>query len=97
MPGLKDGAHDRIFNSMLNGAVCLTDHSKYIDEILTPNSNVVFYGLKQIEMLPFIVKSLMDDKMHMEMLQQNAFKYALENHTWKQRANTLHNELLKFL
>ncbi len=97
MPWFKDGAHDRIFNSMLNGAVCLTDHSKYLDEILTPNKNVVFYDLKQLEMLPFIVKNLLDDNRHMEMMQQDAFMYALENHTWKQRARTLHNELLKFL
>ncbi len=97
MPWFKDGAHDRIFNSMLNGAVCLTDHSKYLDEILTPNKNVVFYDLKQLEMLPFIVKNLLDDNRHMEMLQQDAFMYALENHTWKQRALSLHNELLKFL
>ena len=97
MPWFKDGAHDRIFNSMLNGAVCLTDHSKYLDEILSPNKNVVFYGLKQLEMLPFIVKNLLSDNSHMEMLQQDAFVYALENHTWKQRARTLHNELLKFL
>ena len=27
MPWFRDGAHDRIFNSMLNGALCLTDSS----------------------------------------------------------------------
>ena len=34
MPWFKDGAHDRIFNTMLNGAVCLTDSSSYLDGIL---------------------------------------------------------------
>ena len=33
MPWFKDGAHDRIFNTMLNGSVCLTDSSVYLDEI----------------------------------------------------------------
>lgn len=97
MPWFKDGAHDRIFNSMLNGAVCLTDHSQYIDEILLPNKNVVFYDLKQLEMLPFIAGSLLNDKSQMETIQQEAFKYAAENHTWQQRARMLHNELLKFI
>lgn len=97
MPWFKDGAHDRIFNSMLNGAVCLTDHSKYLDEILTPNKNVVFYDLKQIEMLPFIVNSILSDKDHMRHIQQEAFEYAVKNHSWHQRAKKLHNELLKFL
>lgn len=97
MPWFKDGAHDRIFNSMLNGAVCLTDHSKYLDEILTPNKNVVFYDLKQLEMLPFIVHSLLSDKEHLKQIQQEAFKYASENHTWHQRARMLHEGLLKFI
>lgn len=97
MPWFKDGAHDRIFNSMLNGAVCLTDHSKYLDETLTPNKNVVFYDLKQIEMLPFIVNSILSDKDNMRHIQQEAFKYAAEKHTWYHRAKELHNGLLKFI
>lgn len=97
MPWFKDGAHDRIFNSMLNGAVCITDHSKYLDEILTPDKNIVFYDLKQLEMLPFIINNLLNDEEHMTYIQQNAFKYAIENHTWGCRAKTLHNELLKFI
>lgn len=97
MPWFKDGAHDRIFNSMLNGAVCLTDHSKYIDEILTPGKNIIFYDLKQLDMLPFIVNGLLNDKEYMEQIQQDAFQFAIKSHTWKHRAVTLHNELLKFL
>lgn len=97
MPWFKDGAHDRIFNSMLNGAVCLTDHSQYIDEILSPNKNVIFYDLRQLEMLPFIVNSLLNDKSQMEMIQKEAFGYAIINHTWQQRAKMLHDELLKFI
>ncbi len=97
MPWFKDGAHDRIFNSMLNGAICLTDHSKYLDEILIPNKNVVFYDLKQLEMLPFIVHSLLSNKEYMEHIQKDAFKYAIENHTWHNRAKALHNGLLKFI
>lgn len=97
MPWFKDGAHDRIFNSMLNGAVCVTDHSRYLDEILTPNKNIVFYDLKQLEMLPFIVDGLLNDQMHMEQIQKDAFEYAIRNHTWYERAKTLHNELLKFV
>lgn len=97
MPWFKDGAHDRIFNSMLNGAVCLTDHSKYLDEVLEPNKNIVFYDLKQLEMLPFIVNSLLSDKDHLEHIQQEAFQYAIKNHTWHHRAKSLHDGLLKFI
>lgn len=30
MPWFKDGAHDRVFNSILNGTVSVTDTSKYL-------------------------------------------------------------------
>ncbi len=97
MPWFKDGAHDRIFNSMLNGAVCITDHSKYLDEILTPDKNIIFYDLKQTEMLPYIVSHLLENEEHMTAISKSAFNYAIEKHTWYERAKTLHEELLKFL
>ena len=34
LPWFKLGAHDRIYNTMLNGAVCLTDTNPYLDGIL---------------------------------------------------------------
>ena len=61
MPWFKDGAHDRIFNSMCNGAVCITDHSKYLDEILTPDENIIFYDLKQLDKLPEIFENALND------------------------------------
>lgn len=45
MPWFKDGAHDRIFTAMLNGAVCLTDDSGYLREILRDKEDVYFYEL----------------------------------------------------
>ena len=34
LPWFRSGPHDRIFNTMLNGAVCLTDSNPYLDEML---------------------------------------------------------------
>ena len=47
MPWFKDGAHDRIFTAMLNGAVSLTDDSRYLREILTDGRDVCFYELPE--------------------------------------------------
>lgn len=52
MPWFKDGAHDRVFNSMLNGAVCVTDWSKYMTEILQDGKDVIFYELDDLPALP---------------------------------------------
>ena len=43
LPSFHDGAHDRIFNSMLCGCVCATDTNPYLDEILTDGENALLY------------------------------------------------------
>lgn len=86
MPWFKDGAHDRIFNSMLNGALCLTDDSIYLREILKDEENVCFYDLKETETLPKKVRKLLENPAHMEGIIHSAYKYAHVNHTWSNRA-----------
>lgn len=51
MPWFKDGAHDRVFNSCLNGAVSLTDSSRYLDEIFTDDENILFYDLNMLRIM----------------------------------------------
>ena len=60
---------DRIFISMCNGAVCITDHSKYLDEILTPDENIIFYDLTPLDKLP-------------EIFENNFFQYFLLSLTY---------------
>ena len=97
MPWFKDGAHDRVFNSMLNGAICITDHSIYLDEIIKPGKQAIFYNINYIEMLPMIIKHSLDNIPRLEKMQKEAFEYAMTNHTWSARAKSLHSNLLKFL
>lgn len=85
MPWFKDGAHDRIFNSMLNGALCLTDDSVYLREILEDGVNVCFYDLKETEVLPQKVQNLLENPEYMERIICNAYEYAQDNHTWSNR------------
>ena len=97
MPWFKDGAHDRVFNSMLNGAICVTDHSIYLDEVIKPGKHAIFYNLNHIEMLPMIIKHNLDNIPRLEKMQKEAFEYAMANHTWAARAKSLHSNLFKFL
>jgi len=89
MPWFKDGAHDRIFNSMLNGAVCLTDKSRYLEEEFTDGKDIVFYSLSEIEKLPSIVKGLLEDPSKMESISEAGYQKAKSNHTWAERAKVL--------
>ena len=89
MPWFKDGAHDRIFNSMLNGAVCLTDTSRYLTEILKDDVEVKFYSLKEMNQLPEIVMQLISDPDGMERIAQAGYDKAVRYHTWECRAELL--------
>lgn len=86
MPWFKEGAHDRIFNSMLNGAVCLTDSSNYMDDYLVSGENAMVYSLKQLETLPDMVEFLLQDEDNMQKIADRGFDMAKKNHIWKKRA-----------
>lgn len=94
MPWFKDGAHDRVFNSMLNGAVCLTDWSKYMTEILKDGKDVIFYELDDLPALPDKIRELLASRSRWEELQQNAYHTAAAAHTWAHRAQYIHKEIL---
>ena len=55
MPWFKNGIHDRIFNSCLNGAVSLSDSSIYIDELFTDRQNIILYDLNMFWVFVFFV------------------------------------------
>ena len=45
MPWFKDGSHERIYNSILNGAVCLTDPSLFIEESHHDLDTITYFHL----------------------------------------------------
>ncbi len=97
MPWFKDGAHDRVFNAMANGSVCLTDHSRYLDETLEDGKDAVFYDLKDLERLPGQVTELLNNPEKMQTIADAGYAKALKEHTWLKRAEQLHRGLLSKL
>lgn len=94
MPWFKDGAHDRVFNSMLNGAVCVSDSSKYMDEILTDGKDYIRYDLENLEGLSEKVEAVLKDKEKWEDIVMKGYCVAEREHTWAERARRLHSEIL---
>jgi len=89
MPWFKRGAHDRIYSSMLNGAVCVTDKSQYLTEHFTDGDMLRYYDLKNLSALPDIVTGLLEQPDEMQQIADRAQKYASEHLTWKQYAEQL--------
>ena len=90
MPWFRDGAHDRIFNSMLNGSLCLTDSSRYLDEILKDKENCRIYSTARPEELPDMVHGLLANPDRMQEIIDNGYEMAKASHTWEHRAAVLH-------
>lgn len=91
MPWFKDGAHDRIFNTMLNGAVCLTDSSLYLDDILRDGENALIYDLSLMDLSLEKVGGLLEESAQQTLqdIREEAYHTALMAHTWDSRAAVL--------
>lgn len=87
-PSLNYGSHERIFSSMLNGAVCLTNKSLYFPEAGL-SSLLVEFSLNNIKDLQEKAFWLLNNPGQAERLAQNARKEALRNHQWGNRAGEI--------
>ncbi len=81
MPLFKDGMHDRIPTSMLNGAAVLTDHSAYLDENLKDYLN--FYDIETPECVGEIAMVLLDDLEGIYDRVEKAWIYAWDHMSWE--------------
>lgn len=90
LPSFHDGAHDRIFNAMLNGAICITDSNQFLDTILVDEENALLYNWEEPEKLIEKLKAYLDGEKKDVCTQivRNGYKLA-KNHTWLERAKLL--------
>lgn len=89
MPWFKDGAHDRVFNSILNGAVCVTDPSCYLEEELHEGEGVCYVALQDMDALSEKVKDLLQNDSGRNEIVRRGRAIVEQKHTWAQRAKTL--------
>lgn len=97
MPWFKDGAHDRIFNSMLNHGVCVTDGSEYLDHHFVDDDDIIFYSLDHIEQLPEKVKRILNNEDKRCSIAERAYIKAKEYHSWEKRTEVLIDTYLEKL
>lgn len=88
MPWFKDGCSERVFNNMLGGAVCVTDTSKYLNQVFHDGVELRFFRLDNLEEMVSIIQDLLNrPAMAYEISQRG--KKAAENHTWKSRLTNI--------
>lgn len=83
MPWFKAGTHDRIFNTLLQHSVPLTDPSVWITDNFTDGVDIALYDLKHLDELPGIVRRLLTDSDLAERIIQNGYEKVSRNLTFR--------------
>lgn len=89
MPWFKSGVHDRVYSAMLNQAVSLTDGSRYIEQTLLDEENVLLFSVDELEQLPEKISWYMGQPKLLEQIAQRGYQYAKDTQTWQYRARQL--------
>lgn len=89
MPWFKAGTHDRIFNTLLQHSVPLTDSSTWIDENFTDGRDIALYDLKRLDRLPEIAGRLLTDTELAENIIENGYRKTAEKFTWTDCADKI--------
>lgn len=86
-PWFKAGTHDRIFNTLLQHSIPLTDPSRWVMENFTDGVDIALYDLKHLEELPGIAERLLKDHVSAEKIIQRGYEKVLYNFTWSNCAD----------
>ncbi len=96
LPWFKDGAHDRIFSSMLQKTACVSDSSPYLQEILEPKRDFLPFSLKDLDALPQLLYNTLQNETLWASIATFSYEKASTQHTWAARTqqllNVIHSE-----
>lgn len=82
MPWFKAGTHDRIFNTLLQHSLPLTDPSIWITENFKDGVDIALYDLDHLEKLPGIARKLLEDPSGTEEMVRRGYEKVSRSFTW---------------
>ncbi len=85
MTWFKRGAHDRVFNGMLAGAVVVSDESEYMKAHFNDGRELRMFSLREIGGLADLVKGLLEDLPLAQKIGVHGYQAAKGHHMWKHR------------
>jgi len=85
----KGGFTERMANSMLAGAVVLTDDTTYSEGDFRSGEHCVMFSLKHLEELPRLAGRLLREENWRKQIARQGYAYAKAYHTWENRAEKL--------
>lgn len=85
----KGGFTERIANTLLNGAVAVSDTSWYLEEHFADGKNIVLFDLREPEKLAERILYLQKQEAERKRIAAAGYNLALKEHTWNVRAGEL--------
>lgn len=83
------GGHERVFNSMINGAPVITDKSLFYNEKFIEGEDILTYSWTELDTLPEKVHKYLNDTRSLWNISQKARKKVYENYTWEHKAKQI--------
>lgn len=83
------GGHERVFNSMINGAPVITDKSLFYDKEFEEGKDILTYSWTQLSNLPEKVHKYLNNTEALWNISKNARKKVYENYTWEHKAKQI--------
>lgn len=86
MPNFPNGGHERIFTSMICGALPVTDTNVYIEQHL---SNILSFNFKDFGLVAERIRDLLENEQQFEKLIWENYQLVSEQHIWEIRLEEL--------
>lgn len=87
MPNFPEGGHDRLFMSMVHGAIPLTDCNVYLEQKLP--QGLIYFNYPHVEEAIQEINKVINDDDYRKTLQEINYNEVIENHTWINRLTEL--------
>lgn len=84
-----DGAHDRVFTGMLNGAVVVSEYSSYLDELFENQSDLFMFDWQNTKEQMEVIFRLLGDEHYRMDIARNAYGKVVKSQTWENRSERI--------
>ncbi|MCR5453007.1 MAG: glycosyltransferase [Lachnospiraceae bacterium] len=82
MPWYKHGASERVFNSMIGGALCISDRCPYLEDRYEDGKEMLFFDLSDQSRMVSMISDMLSDPQRAEEIAAAGAKKALAEDTW---------------
>lgn len=87
--GFKNGAHERIFDTMLAGALCMTDSNAFIEDNFKHNGNLAVFSYDDMDGYRDTIRYYLSNPQEAAAVARRGYDIAGQRHTWRERADQM--------